>query len=81
MPQYITPLMTDPRYQILEMHMGIDGKRINHALMEARGYTLIIKELQIIISLPVGGPDGYYKVSPYSSGCYGLIFLNLKSQL
>lgn len=61
MPQYITPLMTDPRYQILEMHMGIDGKRINHAMMEARGYTLIIKELQIIISLPVGGPDGYYK--------------------
>ncbi|KAB5540071.1 hypothetical protein PHYPO_G00097150 [Pangasianodon hypophthalmus] len=61
MPQYIMPLVTNPQYQILEIYMGIDGKRLNQTEMKARGYTLTMTESQIKISLPVGGPDGYYK--------------------
>ncbi|KAF7690540.1 zona pellucida protein AX 1 [Silurus meridionalis] len=61
MPHYIMALKTGPEHQILEMFMGINGKRLNQTEMEAKGYTMKTTELQIIISLPIGGPDGYYK--------------------
>lgn len=64
MPKYIIPLMAS-QHQILEMYMGINGKRLNQMEMKARGYTMVTTELQIIMSLPVGGPDGYYKVGQY----------------
>lgn len=48
--------------------MGINGKRLSEAEMNARGYTMTISELQILISLPVGGPDGHYKVGQCCSG-------------
>ncbi|KAK1796108.1 hypothetical protein P4O66_009197, partial [Electrophorus voltai] len=59
-PRYITPLLTEP-YEILELHMGINGKRLNKAQMDAMGYTLSVTDSQIILSLPVGGPEGNYK--------------------
>lgn len=68
MPRYITPLMIVPQHQILAVHMGINGKRLSQAEMNARGHTMTISELQILISLPVGGPDGYYKVGQCYSG-------------
>lgn len=76
-PKYIHPLMANPQHQILQMYMGIDGKRLNQTEMQARGYTMTITELQIIISLPVGGPDGYYKVGLCHSGCYGSVSVRL----
>lgn len=48
--------------------MGIDGKQINSAQMTARGYILTIEDSNIVMKIPIGGPDGYYKV------CF---FLNL----
>ncbi|KAK3542320.1 hypothetical protein QTP86_022482 [Hemibagrus guttatus] len=62
MPQYISPLMTAPQHQMIEIYMGINGKKLNQTEMSARGYTMMMTENQMIISLPVGGPDGYYKV-------------------
>lgn len=60
-PRYITPLV-DGRLKILEMHMGINGKRLDKAQMVSRGYKLSSKEYHIVIEIPVGSPDGYYKV-------------------
>ncbi|XP_036437925.1 zona pellucida protein AX 1 [Colossoma macropomum] len=60
MPRYITPVMVQ-EHSILELYMGIDGKRLDPAQMNAMGYTLSLTDSHIIISLPVGGPDGYYK--------------------
>lgn len=54
--------MMDPQHQNLAMYMGINGKRLSQTEMNARGYNMTTTELHIIISLPVGGPDGYYKV-------------------
>lgn len=48
--------------KILGMFMGIDGKQIDSAYMAARGYSLTIVDSQIVMKLPMGGPDGYYKV-------------------
>lgn len=42
--------------------MGINGQRLAESEMEARGYRLSVKDFHIVIEIPVGSPDGYYKV-------------------
>uniref|UniRef100_A0A667XZ09 Zona pellucida protein AX 1 n=1 Tax=Myripristis murdjan TaxID=586833 RepID=A0A667XZ09_9TELE len=59
-PRHITPLI-DGGIKILEMHMGINGQRLDKAQMAARGYTLSATKFHIIIEIPIGSPDGYYK--------------------
>lgn len=66
-PYRVTPLL-DGSFKVLEMHMGINGKRLDKAQMSALGYRLATTEFHIIIEIPIGAPDGYYKVGG-SSGC------------
>ncbi|XP_016151256.1 uncharacterized protein [Sinocyclocheilus grahami] len=55
------PLMSSLETSLLWMFMGIDGKQIDSVQMTARGYVLAVVEDQIIMTIPIGGPDGYYK--------------------
>ncbi|XP_026146126.1 uncharacterized protein LOC113120496 [Carassius auratus] len=57
----VNPLMRSLEISLLGMFMGIDGKQIDSVQMNARGYVLTIVDDQIIMKLPMGGPDGYYK--------------------
>ncbi|XP_053192910.1 zona pellucida protein AX 1 [Scomber japonicus] len=59
-PRRMTPLI-DGSFKVLEMHMGINGQRLDKSQMAARGYTLSATDFHIVIELPVGSPDGYYK--------------------
>ncbi|XP_068433145.1 zona pellucida protein AX 1 [Clinocottus analis] len=59
-PRRVTPLV-DGSFEILEMHMGINGKRLDRSQMAARGYTLSTTDFHIVIEIPVGSPDGHYK--------------------
>ncbi|XP_022621514.1 uncharacterized protein LOC111236890 [Seriola dumerili] len=59
-PRRVTPLI-DGSFKILEMHMGINGQRLDKSQMAARGYTLSATDFHIVIEIPVGSPDGYYK--------------------
>ncbi|KAF7662030.1 hypothetical protein LDENG_00247620 [Lucifuga dentata] len=59
-PRRVTPLL-DSNIKILEMHMGVDGKKLEKSEMTARGYTLSATDFHVIIEIPVGSPDGYYK--------------------
>ncbi|XP_071396797.1 zona pellucida protein AX 1 [Centroberyx affinis] len=59
-PRHITPLI-DGRIKNLEMHMGINGQRLDESQMAAKRYRLSSTEFHIIIEIPVGSPDGYYK--------------------
>lgn len=52
----------DARFKITEMHMGINGQRLDKSQMAAMGYTLSTTEFHIVTEIPVGSPDGYYKV-------------------
>lgn len=61
MPYRITPLLDGP-FKVVEMHMGINGQRLDKAQMSARGYKLATTEFHIIVEIPLGAPDGYYKV-------------------
>lgn len=60
-PRRVTPLL-DGSFKIAEMHMGINGQRLDKAQMATRGYTLATTDFHIVLELPVGSPDGYYKV-------------------
>ncbi|KAF4099816.1 zona pellucida protein AX 1 [Onychostoma macrolepis] len=55
------PLMSSVETSLLGMFMGIDGKQIDSAQMTARGYVLSVVEDQVVMKIPMGGPDGYYK--------------------
>ncbi|XP_010739022.3 uncharacterized protein LOC104926782 [Larimichthys crocea] len=59
-PRRLTPLM-DGSFKILEMHMGINGQRLDKSQMATRGYTLSTTDFHIVVEIPVGSPDGYYK--------------------
>lgn len=66
-PYRVTPLL-DGSFKVSEMHMGINGQRLDKAQMAALGYRLATTEFHIIIEIPIGAPDGYYKVGG-SLGC------------
>ncbi|XP_077077146.1 zona pellucida protein AX 1 [Siphateles boraxobius] len=57
----INPLMSSAEASILGMFMGIDGSQIDSAQMASRGYILTIEGNNIVMKMPIGGPDGYYK--------------------
>lgn len=59
-PRRITPL-AEGKVKIVEMHMGINGQRLDKAQMAARGYKLSTTDFHIVQEIPVGSPDGYYK--------------------
>ncbi|XP_072218677.1 uncharacterized protein [Leuresthes tenuis] len=59
-PRRITPL-TENKVKIVEMHMGINGQRLEKSQMAARGYSLSTTDFHIVQEIPVGSPDGYYK--------------------
>ncbi|XP_068610218.1 uncharacterized protein [Brachionichthys hirsutus] len=59
-PRRVTPLIDDS-FRIAEMHMGINGKRLDRSQMAKRGYTLATTDFHIVLEMPVGSPDGYYK--------------------
>ncbi|XP_035535234.1 zona pellucida protein AX 1 isoform X1 [Morone saxatilis] len=59
-PRHMAPLM-EGSFTILEMHMGINGLRLGKSQMATGGYTLSTTDFHIVIEIPVGSPNGYYK--------------------
>ncbi|XP_033999016.1 uncharacterized protein LOC117492739 [Trematomus bernacchii] len=59
-PRRVTPLL-DGSITVSEMHMGINGQRLDRSQMAARGYTLSTTDFHIVVEIPMGSPDGYYK--------------------
>lgn len=60
-PRLMTPLVDDS-FEVLELHMGINGKRLDRSQMVTQGYTLSTTHQHIVIEIPVGSPDGHFKV-------------------
>ena len=64
-PRRVTPLL-DGSITVSEMHMGINGQRLDRSQMAARGYTLSTTDFHIVVEIPLGSPDGYYEVGNIS---------------
>lgn len=66
MPWYIDPLITG-QIQLLEVHVGVDGSRLEPADMAARQYSFTVGEVYIILEIPFGAVGGHTKVGdPYA---------------
>lgn len=42
--------------------MGINGRRLTPAEMAKHNYTMTFTDSHIVVELPIGSPDGNYKV-------------------
>ncbi|KAK0137803.1 Zona pellucida sperm-binding protein 2 [Merluccius polli] len=61
MPRHIDPLISADKYKLLEVHMGVDGQRLDAEEMAARKYSLNINDVHIVTKIPVGAVGGYLK--------------------
>uniref|UniRef100_A0A3B4WA82 Uncharacterized LOC111661437 n=1 Tax=Seriola lalandi dorsalis TaxID=1841481 RepID=A0A3B4WA82_SERLL len=61
LPRHIDPLISSGQFNLLEVHMGVDGQRLDAAEMAARQYALFISDIHIVIQIPVGAVGGYFK--------------------
>ena len=72
MPKHIDPLISAGRFRLMEVHMGVNGQRLDAEEMAARQYSLIINDVHIITKMPVGAIGGYMKV------CFTLVLTQLE---
>ncbi|XP_035534148.1 uncharacterized protein LOC118340356 [Morone saxatilis] len=61
LPRHIDPLVSSDQFKLLEVHMGVDGQRLDAAEMAARQYTLLVDDIYIVVEIPVGAVGGYFK--------------------
>ncbi|TDH00544.1 hypothetical protein EPR50_G00189350, partial [Perca flavescens] len=61
LPRHIDTLISSGQFKLLEVHMGVDGQRLDTAEMAARQYVLSVNEQHIIIEIPVGAVGGHFK--------------------
>ncbi|XP_071324078.1 uncharacterized protein [Trachinotus anak] len=61
LPRHIDPLISSGQFKLLEVHMGVDGHRLDAAEMAARRYSLFINDMHIVIEIPVGAVGGSFK--------------------
>ncbi|XP_075940163.1 uncharacterized protein LOC142941920 [Anarhichas minor] len=61
LPRNIEPLTSSSQFQLLEVHMGVDGQRLNVAEMAARHYSLSVNNVYILAKIPVGAVGGHFK--------------------
>lgn len=69
-PLNITPLVSS-EVEILEVHMGINGRRLTPEEMSSLNFGMTFTESHVVVEIPVGAPGGYYKVG-YSATCLPL---------
>ncbi|XP_013871156.1 uncharacterized protein LOC106522625 isoform X2 [Austrofundulus limnaeus] len=60
LPRRVTPLL-DSKVKTVEMFMGINGLRLDKAQMAARKYSLSTTDFHVVVDIPIGSPEGYYK--------------------
>ncbi|XP_068610217.1 uncharacterized protein [Brachionichthys hirsutus] len=60
LPRRVDPLVSG-RSDLLEVHMGVDGGRLEPAEMAARRYSLSVSDAHVVLEIPVGAAGGYFK--------------------
>uniref|UniRef100_G3P5P7 ZP domain-containing protein n=1 Tax=Gasterosteus aculeatus aculeatus TaxID=481459 RepID=G3P5P7_GASAC len=61
LPRRIDPLISSGQFKLLEVHMGVDGQRLDVAKMAARRYSMSVNDLYIITEIPIGAVGGHFK--------------------
>lgn len=83
LPWYIDPLITG-QVKLLEVHMGINGSRLEPTEVAARQYSLTVGEVYIILDIPFGSVGGHIKVSdpfPFMFNIHAKLMLRRLAEL
>ncbi|XP_061561100.1 uncharacterized protein LOC133417379 [Phycodurus eques] len=59
LPTRIDPLISS-KVRLLEVHVGLDGRRLDPAEMSARRYNLTVDNKYILVQIPIGAPGGFF---------------------
>ncbi|XP_057679147.1 uncharacterized protein LOC130907748 isoform X1 [Corythoichthys intestinalis] len=60
LPTRIDPLISSGQFRLLEVHMGVDGKRLDSAKMVARHINMTVDDMYIVLHIPIGAPGGFF---------------------
>lgn len=63
LPRHVDPLISSQQFKLLEVHVGVDGERLDAAEMAARRYSLSVTDLHVVVEIPVGAVGGHFKVT------------------
>ncbi|KAI4818965.1 hypothetical protein KUCAC02_004252 [Chaenocephalus aceratus] len=54
LPRRIDPMIHSKHFRLLEVNMGVDGRKLEATEMSARNYSLTLDDLYIIVEIPIG---------------------------
>ncbi|KAI9543991.1 hypothetical protein NQZ68_005040 [Dissostichus eleginoides] len=54
LPRRIDPLIYSKHFRLLEVSMGVDGRKLEATEMSARNYSLTLDDLYVIVEIPIG---------------------------
>uniref|UniRef100_A0A8C6TLE7 Zona pellucida protein AX 1 n=1 Tax=Neogobius melanostomus TaxID=47308 RepID=A0A8C6TLE7_9GOBI len=57
----LTHPLVDNSARLTELYLGMNGQRLDQSLLSVRGYSLTTRDFNIVVDIPLGAPDGYYK--------------------
>ncbi|XP_077409480.1 uncharacterized protein LOC144039721 isoform X2 [Vanacampus margaritifer] len=60
LPTRIDPLISFGRFRLLEVHVGVDGKRLGADEVSARRYNMTVDNMYIVVQIPIGAPGGVF---------------------
>ncbi|MGH0178871.1 UNVERIFIED_CONTAM: hypothetical protein FKN15_000282 [Acipenser sinensis] len=60
-PRVLPPLVPTPQITTLDVQMGVDGRKLDPAMIHNRDYKLDVGPQLITVKIPVGADGGYYK--------------------
>ncbi|XP_061668544.1 uncharacterized protein LOC133496695 [Syngnathoides biaculeatus] len=60
LPMRIDPLISSEKVRLLEVHFGVDGRRLDAAELSARHYNLTVDDIYVVVQIPIGAPGGFF---------------------
>nr|ANO39570.1 zona pellucida protein ZPAX2 isoform 1 [Chionodraco hamatus] len=75
LPRRIDPMIHSKHFRLLEVNMGVDGRKLEATEMSARNYSLTLDDLYIIVEIPIGAAGCHIK-SHALDGQYFTSYMN-----
>ncbi|KAJ4920216.1 hypothetical protein JOQ06_027604 [Pogonophryne albipinna] len=75
LPRRIDPLIYSKHFRLLEVNMGVDGRKLEATELSARNYSLTLDDLYVIVEIPIGAAGCQIK-SHDQDGQYFTSYMN-----
>uniref|UniRef100_A0AAV2KBB5 ZP domain-containing protein n=1 Tax=Knipowitschia caucasica TaxID=637954 RepID=A0AAV2KBB5_KNICA len=69
LPSRLSPLLSSGRVSLLDVGLGVEGRRLEAQELKEHRYRLTVSEPHILVDIPIGAKGGHYK-SVVRSGQY-----------